>query len=104
MIKLYDTDYVLMKDGKPVEDMYPPSIYHISQVEEMLGDRFTTEDNEEFVSMTALPMELQEQYKKSIGDYEKEEIQGKVYDPPMSETDQYLLNKEREEEHKSYDY
>jgi hypothetical protein len=34
----------------------------------------------------------------------KEEIQGKVYDPPMSETEQYLLNKEREEEHKSYDY
>ena len=30
--------------------------------------------------------------------------QSKVYDPPMSETEQYLLNKEREEEHKSYDY
>jgi hypothetical protein len=29
---------------------------------------------------------------------------GIVYDPPMSETEQYLLNKEREEEHKSYDY
>ena len=34
----------------------------------------------------------------------KEESQGKVYDPPMSDTEQYLLNKEREEEHKSYDY
>ena len=34
----------------------------------------------------------------------KQEIQGIVYDPPMSETDQYLLRKEREEEHKSYDY
>jgi len=31
-------------------------------------------------------------------------IQGKVYDPPMTDTEQYLLNKEREEEHKSYDY
>ena len=30
--------------------------------------------------------------------------QVKVYDPPMSDTEQYLLNKEREEEHKSYDY
>jgi hypothetical protein len=30
--------------------------------------------------------------------------QSKVYDPPMSDTEQYLLNKEREEEHKSYDY
>jgi hypothetical protein len=29
---------------------------------------------------------------------------GIVYDPPMSDTEQYLLNKEREEEHKSYDY
>ena len=41
---------------------------------------------------------------KEIKDYEKEESQGKVYDPPMSDTDQYLLNKEREEEHKSHDY
>jgi len=41
---------------------------------------------------------------KEIKDYEKEENQVKVYDPPMSETNQYLLNKEREEEHKSYDY
>jgi len=41
---------------------------------------------------------------KEIKDYEKEETQGKVYDPPMSDTEQYLLNKEREEEHKSYDY
>jgi hypothetical protein len=34
----------------------------------------------------------------------KEETKGIVYDPPMSDTEQYLLNKEREEEHKSYDY
>ena len=34
----------------------------------------------------------------------KPQTQGKVYDPPMSDTEQYLLNKEREEEHKSYDY
>jgi len=37
-------------------------------------------------------------------DFTEEETQGKVYDPPMSDTEQYLLNKEREEEHKSYDY
>jgi hypothetical protein len=37
-------------------------------------------------------------------DFTEEESQGKVYDPPMSDTDQYLLNKEREEEHKSHDY
>ena len=37
-------------------------------------------------------------------DFTEEETQGKVYDPPMSDTEQYLLNKEREEEHKSHDY
>ena len=50
---------------------------------------------------------------KELNDKEKEldEIDrqmvrgsGKVYDPPMSDTEQYLLNKEREEEHKSHDY
>ena len=41
---------------------------------------------------------------KEIKDYEKETNQSKVYDPPMTDTEQYLLNKEREEEHKSYDY
>ena len=34
----------------------------------------------------------------------KEEPQGIVYGPPMSDTEQYLLNKEREEEYRSYDY
>jgi hypothetical protein len=47
---------------------------------------------------------IEEEYNKSQEDFTEEESQGKVYDPPMSETDQYLLNKEREEEHKSYDY
>jgi len=41
-----------------------------------------------------------EEYKE---DYE-DESQGKAFDPPMTDTEQYLLNKEREEEHKSYDY
>lgn len=37
-------------------------------------------------------------------DFTETEPQGIVYDPPMSKTDEYLLKKEREEEHKSYDY
>ena len=41
---------------------------------------------------------------KEIKDYEKEETKGIVYDPPMTDTEQYLLNKERAEEYKSYDY
>ena len=42
--------------------------------------------------------------RKEHDDFTEEENQVKVYDPPMSDTEQYLLNKEREEEHKSYDY
>ena len=41
---------------------------------------------------------------KEIKDYEKETNQSKVYDPPMTDTEQYLLNKEREEEYRSNDY
>jgi hypothetical protein len=37
-------------------------------------------------------------------DFTEEETQGKVYDPPMSDTEQYLLDKQREEEYRSNDY
>ena len=46
--------------------------------------------------------ELEEE--RNEEDFTTTEPQGKVYDPPMTDTEQYLLNKEREEEHKSYDY
>jgi hypothetical protein len=36
--------------------------------------------------------------------FTKEEPQGKVYDPPMTDTEQYLLDKQREEEYRSNDY
>ena len=39
-----------------------------------------------------------EEYKEEYAD------ESQTYDPPMTDTEQYLLNKEREEEHKSYDY
>ena len=50
---------------------------------------------------------------KELNDKEKEldeidrqivRASGKVYDPPMSETDEYLLKKQREEEYRSNDY
>ena len=44
---------------------------------------------------------LEDEYEERMT---KETNQSKVYDPPMTDTEQYLLNKEREEEHKSYDY
>ena len=50
-------------------------------------------------------LELKEHFKQ-CDEIDRQMVRGsgKVYDPPMSDTEQYLLNKEREEEHKSYDY
>ena len=36
--------------------------------------------------------------------FTKDESQGKVYDPPMSQTEEYLLKQQREEEYRSNDY
>ena len=38
MIKIYETDYVLMKDGKPVEDY--DMIYHHTTIVEMINNGF----------------------------------------------------------------
>lgn len=58
---------------------------------------FKTEDDRlDFIDQEGLNM-IRE-------DFTTTKPQGIVYDPPMSETDEYLLKKEREEEHKSYDY
>lgn len=40
---------------------------------------------------------------REIKEYNKP-TQPKVYDAPMTETEEYLLTKQREEEHKSHDY
>lgn len=46
------------------------------------------------------------EHEKELDEIDRQMVRGSgiVYDPPMSETDEYLLKKEREEEHKSYDY
>ena len=43
---------------------------------------------------------------KELDEIDRQMVRGSgiVYDPPMSKTDEYLLKKEKEEEHKSYDY
>lgn len=43
---------------------------------------------------------------KELDEIDRQMIRGSgiVYDPPMTNTEQYLLDKEREEEYKSYDY
>lgn len=63
-IKLHEDDYVLIKDGKPVEAMNV--IYHHSTVIRLFNTEFMLEDGEAFVSMTELPTEIQEQYIKAI--------------------------------------
>jgi hypothetical protein len=41
----------------------------------------------------------------NIEEYKEDYVdETQTYDPPMTDTEQYLLDKEREEEHKSYDY
>lgn len=63
-IELHEDDYVLIKDGKPVEAL--DVIYDESSVIELFNEGFRLEDDEAFVSMTELPAELQEQYIKAI--------------------------------------
>tara|TARA_A100000171_G_scaffold25083_1_gene23419 strand:+ start:917 stop:1144 length:228 start_codon:yes stop_codon:yes gene_type:complete len=62
-IELYDTDYVLFKDGKPVESL--DIIYGISSMQELLEDPsfdFKLEEGEKFIKMTELPIEWQDKY------------------------------------------
>jgi hypothetical protein len=64
MIKIYETDYVLMKDGKPVEDY--DMIYHHTTIVEMLNNGFKLGKGEYFLSMTDLPKDLKDNYIKAI--------------------------------------
>jgi hypothetical protein len=66
MIKIYETDYVLMKDGKPVEDY--DMIYHYTTIVEMLNNGFKLGEGEYFLSMTDLPQDLKDNYIKAIKD------------------------------------
>ena len=64
MIKIYETDYVLMKGGKPVEDY--DMIYHHTTIVEMFNNGFKLGEGEYFLSMTDLPQELKDNYIKVI--------------------------------------
>ena len=59
-IELYDTDYVLFKNGKPLETL--DTIYAKESMEELFEDGFKLEEGEEFIKMTELPAEWQEKY------------------------------------------
>lgn len=64
MTKIYETDYVLMKDGKPVEDF--DMIYHHSTIVDMFNNGFKLGEGEYFLSMTDLPQDLKDNYINSI--------------------------------------
>ena len=66
-VKLYKTDFVLLKDGQPLESL--DIIYNESSVKELFEDGFELEEGEEFVRMTDLSKELKEQYIKVIQEF-----------------------------------
>ena len=70
-LKLNDTDYVLFKDGKPVEPL--DIIYAESSVIELFADGFELEEGECFMKMTWLPTEWQEKYLDSLEEHYKSE-------------------------------
>ena len=59
-IKLYKTDYVLFKDGKPVEPL--DIIYAKESMQQLLEDGFELKDGEQFISMTELSKEWKQKY------------------------------------------
>lgn len=61
---LHQDDYVLLKDGEPVEAL--DVIYHHSSVIDLFNNGFRLEDDEAFVSMTELSLQQQEQYLEFI--------------------------------------
>ena len=65
-IELYDTDYVLFKDGKPREPL--DIIYGDNTIQEELDNGLVLEEGEEFIKMTELPLEWQEKYIEKLKD------------------------------------
>ena len=63
-MKLYETDYVIIKDGVPIDPF--DVIYHYTSIIEMVNDGFAISDGEEIVPMTTLSQELQDKYIETI--------------------------------------
>jgi hypothetical protein len=68
MKKLYSTDYVVIKNGEPTEPL--DIIYSDESIIEMVNSGTTPlcSDGEQFVSMTDLPLELQQKYLSKLTD------------------------------------
>ena len=63
-MELYETDYVIIKDGVPIDPF--DVIYHYTSIIEMVNDGFAISDGEEIVPMTTLSQELQDKYIETI--------------------------------------
>lgn len=71
-IELYATDFVLLKNGKPMEGL--DIIYAQSGLDELSWDGFTLQEGEKFVAMTELPNTLQAQYIEVLIQGERHDI------------------------------
>ena len=63
-MELYETDYVIIKDGVPIHPF--DVVYHYTSIIEMVNDGFVISDGEEIVPMTTLSQELQDKYIETI--------------------------------------
>ena len=63
-LKLYETDYVIIKEGVPIDPF--DVIYHYTSIIEMVNVGFVLSDGEEIVPMTTLSQELQDKYIETI--------------------------------------
>ena len=63
-MKLFSTDFVLLRNGKPMESL--DIIYAKESVEEAFANGLILKEGEEFVAMTDLPKELQEMYLNTL--------------------------------------
>ena len=69
-LELYATDFVLLKNGEPMEGV--DIIYDQGFIDELYEHGFTLQEGEQFVAMSNLPSELQDKYRASINKYRGE--------------------------------
>lgn len=58
--KICKDDYVIIKNGEPLESL--DIIYHKTSMQDVIEDGFELEEGEEWVKMTDLPKHLLDRY------------------------------------------
>ena len=72
MIELYATDFVLLKNGEPMEGL--DIIYVQSSIDELYECGFKLQEGEQFVAMSDLPSEWKNKYIAYIRENPYEEV------------------------------